>query len=351
MDMEFFRGKKILITGHTGFKGSWLSKILLMYGADVLGYSLTPTVEPSMYKLLNLETQLKCITDDVKDFKKLKNTIMDFKPEIIFHLAAQAINYVSNEQPLNTYETNVLGTVNLMEAIRGCDSIKSVINVSTDTVYLKKETKENYAEHDEIKGNNPYSNSKCCAENIVENYKQCYFKCKDYPRISTTRSVNIIGGGDFNNSRIIPECISSWINNQNIEVRNPKNVRPFLHVLEVLYGYLLLAKLQYEDVSFEGTYNFAPDEDGYIDIGQIVSIFCEKVNNKIRWIDTSCEKRENNLIYKIDNRKAKEKLHWDTNWSVEERIEKIVEWNESLLKKENINAITEKQIFDFFGNV
>lgn len=343
--MDFFKNKRILITGHTGFKGSWLSKILSFYQADVLGYSLKSNTEPSLYEILKLDNQVKSIIGDIRDFDNLKKVILDFKPEIIFHLAGEAIVQNANENPLYAYESNTRGTVNLLEAIRYCDSVKSVIIVSTDSVYEKQENKYIYYEEDKIKGENTYSNSKCGAELIVENYKNIYFKNLEYPRISITRSVNVIGGGDFNYSRIIPTCIKSWINKEKIELREPKNIKSFLHVLEVLYGYLLLAKQQYLNKDKEGIYNFSPDDKDYCFIEEVVSL----TFNKLNMGDELKEIIDKENIKKTCNNKAKEKLNWEPVLTFDERLDKVIEWYKALIRDEDIIELTQKQIEEFFN--
>lgn len=348
--MEFYKNKRILITGHTGFKGAWLCKILLYFGANILGYSLECQTEPSLFKLLNLENKMKSVIGDIRDFNKLSQTIIEFKPEIIIHLASQALVNEANVNPRYTYDTNIIGIVNLLESIKQCDSVKSVINVSTDTVYLIENKKEYYKETDTIGGNNNYSNSKSCAESIISNYKRTYFYNKEYPRISNTRSVNIIGGGDFNKSRIVPECVSAWLENRNIEIKSPNNIRPFLHVLESLYGYLLIAKKQYEDKKYEGDYNFGPSNDGYISIGDLVNKFCKKINNSIGWINKSNENSKF-VLMKTDSMKSREVLGWTSPFSLDERLQLVIDWNKAFMNKENINNITEKQIKEFFNKL
>lgn len=342
--MDFFKGKRILVTGHTGFKGSWLSKILSLCGADVLGYSLKPNTEDCLFELLKLDNKVKSVIGDIRDFDSLKSAVVDFKPEIIFHLAGEAIVQRANNNPLYAYETNILGTVNLLESIKCCDSVKSVVIVSTDTVYEKLENKHFYDEVDKTKGQNSYSNSKCCAELIVENYENMYFNNSEYPRISITRSVNVIGGGDFNYSRIIPACIKSCMNQEQIHLREPNNIKSFLHVLEVLQGYLLLAKSQYFDKTIEGFYNFSPNDKEYFTIEEVAFLIYDKlqVSNDFK---SQIEKVN---VCKISNKKAKEKLNWKSTFSFDERIEKTVEWYKTFVNGDDVVLLTEKHIKDFF---
>ena len=339
---EFYRNKKVLITGHTGFKGAWLSKILINFGADVLGYALESKTNPSLFDFLNIENEMKSVIGDIKDYNKLNTVINDFKPDIVFHLASIAQVGEANNNPKNTYETNSIGLLNLLEAVRNCDSVKSFVNISTDAVYLNNT--DIYLEENVIGGNNTYGNSKSCAELIVYNYKKLYLNNLS---ISNTRCVNIIGGGDFNKGRILPDCINSLLNKKNIEIKSPNNIRPFLHVLEALYGYLLLAKKQYNDISFEGDYNFSPLDSDYVAIKDIASIFCEKTNNVIKWIDVS----DSNILHKkiiTDSNKARDLLGWKSVYNIEERIELIVNWTNAYLNNEDI---TNKQIDDFFLKV
>ena len=340
--IEFYKNKKVLITGHTGYKGSWLSKILINMGCDVLGYALESKMEPSLFHFLNLENEMKSVIGNMNDFEKLNKVVNDFKPDIVFHLAAVAQVGDANNNPKEAYDTNTIGILNLLEAIRNCDSVKSFVNVSTDAVYLNDSN--HYKEDDFIGGNNSYGNSKSCAELIVSNYKKLYL---NHVSISNTRCVNIIGGGDFNKGRIISDCVNSFINNKDIEIKSPNNIRPFLHVLEALYGYLLLAEKQYNDSSYEGTYNFSPLDDDYVMIKDIVDIYCNKVNNKIKWVDIS---NNNQLFSKkiTDSTKAREILGWKSIYSIEERIQLIVDWTDAYLNNEDI---TNQQIEEFFTKI
>ena len=339
---EFYKNKKILITGHTGYKGSWLSKILVNMGADVLGYALESKMEPSLFNFLNLENEMKSVIGNMNDFEKLNQVVNDFQPDIVFHLAAVAQVGDANNNPKEAYNTNTIGILNLLESIRNCDSVKSFVNVSTDAVYLN--TSNYYKEDDIIGGNNSYGNSKSCAELIVSNYKKMYL---NHVSMSNTRCVNIIGGGDFNKGRIMSDCVNSFINNQDIKIKSPNNIRPFLHILEALYGYLLLAQKQYNDSFFEGTYNFSPLDEDYVMIKDIVNIYCDKVGNKIKWVDISNSdiKYQKNVI---DSTKARNILVWKSIYNIEERIELITEWTNAYLNNEDITNI---QIKDFFDKI
>ncbi len=350
MDLKFFKGKRVFITGHTGFKGSWLSKILILSGADVCGYALEPNTDLSMFNLLNLDAQMKSVIGDIRDLDKLKSVIESFKPEIVIHLAAQPIVRESYKNPVYTYETNVMGTVNILEAIRNVKSVKSFLNVTTDKVYLNKEWNYGYRECDELCGYDPYSNSKSCSELVTYSYKNSFFNDVDFPRISTARSGNVIGGGDFAVDRIIPDSIRSLNKNEDIIVRNPYSTRPFQHVLECLYGYLLLVEKQYEDRKYSGNYNFGPNDDG-VTIGKLVTIFCNKANNKIKWINKSDNGPHEAKFLKLDCSNAKNILKWKPTWSIDVAISKVIEWNDVYVNGGDLNKITEKQINEFFYSI
>ena len=280
--MKFYKGKKVLVTGHTGFKGAWLSKILLEAGAEVTGYSLEPNTEPSLFKILNLENKLNSIIGDIANLEKLKRIFEEYKPEIVFHLAAQPIVLDSYKEPVYTYMTNVMGTVNLLECVRESNTVKSVINVTTDKVYENMEWEWGYRENERLNGYDPYSNSKSCSELVTHSYKVSFFDDKKVA-VSTVRAGNVIGGGDFANFRIIPDCVRAMENNKVIEIRNPNSTRPYQHVLEPLFAYLLIAKKQYEDYTYASSYNIGPSEEDCVTTEELVKIFCDKWGNGARW--------------------------------------------------------------------
>ncbi len=275
MNLSFYKGKKIFITGHTGFKGTWLSRILILAGADVTGYSLEPSTIPSLFEQTKTASQMNSIIGDIRDGAKLKATLVEAKPDIVFHLAAQPIVRTSYKDPVGTYETNVMGTVNILEAVRACSSVKSFVNVTTDKVYINKEWVWGYRENEELCGFDPYSNSKSCSELVTYSYRNSFFDDEKSPAISTARSGNVIGGGDYATDRIIPDCIRAVESGKEIILRNPNSTRPYQHVLECLRGYLTLAKAQYEDKSFVGSYNFGPDDESCVTTGERATLFCE----------------------------------------------------------------------------
>ena len=348
---NFYKGKKIFITGHTGFKGSWLTKALLEMGAQITGYS-NSIEETSLYNMTGMETKINSVLGDIRDLNNLKLEIKKFEPEIVIHMAAQALVRASYEDPVYTYETNVMGTVNLFEAIKNVTSIKSVLNVTTDKVYENKEWAIGYSENDIICGRDPYSNSKSCSELITFSYKKSYFNFEGSPAISTARSGNVIGGGDFSNNRIIPDCVKYASEAKNIVVRNPKSIRPYQHVLDCIYGYLLLMKEQYEDKSLEGCYNFGPEDDNIISTGELVDLFCNCWGNDQKSTSMLSEGPHEANFLKLNSLKSKTVLGWNPKWNIESAILKTVEWSKAyFLDKdtEKANKIMVNQIIEYFG--
>ena len=249
MNKDFWNGKQVFITGHTGFKGAWLSFVLNYFGAKVTGYSLKPPTTPSLFSLINLEKNIHSVIGDIRDFEKLKKVFDECQPEVVFHLAAQPIVLEGYKNPAETYETNVMGTVNILECVRKNSCVKSFLNVTTDKVYHNNEWAWGYRENDKLDGVDPYSNSKSCSELVTQTYRRSFFQ-NEQIAISTARAGNVIGGGDFADFRIIPDCIRAALENKIIEVRNPNSIRPYQHVLEPLIAYMIIAEKQYSDKKF-----------------------------------------------------------------------------------------------------
>lgn len=349
LDINFYKGKKVLITGHTGFKGTWLSKILINAGAIVYGYSLTAPTNPNLFNLSKIESNMTSVIGDVRDFNHLKKCFDEFKPEIVMHLAAQPIVRDSYKDPKYTYEVNVLGTVNVLECVRLTDSVKSFLNVTTDKVYLNDEVPNHpFKEEEPIDGYDPYSNSKSCSELVTHSYKKSFFT-DDRCAISTARAGNVIGGGDFANDRIIPDCIRAIEKNENIIVRNPYSTRPYQHVLEPLYVYLEICEKQYKDKKYEGYYNVGPDDCDCVTTGKLVTKFCNYWGN-ITWINKSDNGPHEAAFLKLDNNKIKNVFGWKPKWHIDETIKKIVEWTKVYLNKEDISKEMDKEILEFFNN-
>ena len=317
-DLSFYRNKKVLITGHTGFKGTWLSRILVNAGAIVTGYSLKAPTEPSLFSHAGLNTLMNSVIGDVRDFEHLRKTFKTAKPEIVLHLAAQPIVRDSYKNPRYTYETNVMGTVNILECVRLFPGVKSVLNVTTDKVYHNNEWCWGYREDEPLDGFDPYSNSKSCSELVTHSYRNSFFS-DNRVAISTARAGNVIGGGDFANDRIIPDCIRAAMEGKVIGVRNPYSTRPYQHVLEPLMLYLMIAAKQYEDGKFAGYYNVGPDDCDCITTGQLVELFCKYWGDDVFWENQA----EDNALHeanflKLDCSKIKNVFGWRPRWHIDE---------------------------------
>ena len=347
-NLDFYCGKTVLVTGHTGFKGSWLCKILINAGAKVIGYSLNPPTEPNLFVLSGISKNMVSIIGDIRDFEKLISVFKEYKPEIVFHLAAQPIVRDSYREPKYTYETNVLGTVNVLECIRLTDSVKSFLNVTTDKVYLNDDVPDHpFSEDEPLDGYDPYSNSKSCSELVTHSYKKSFFsdgRCA----ISTARAGNVIGGGDFANDRIIPDCIRAIIKGQDIIVRNPYSTRPYQHVLEPLFVYLEIAEKQYIDIKYQGYYNVGPDDCDCVNTGELATLFCKAWGNGLTWINKCDEGPHEAAFLKLDNSKIKKVFGWNPHWHISQTINKIAEWTRVYLNDvNNIPQEMDKEIKEF----
>lgn len=341
---EFWKDKRVFITGHTGFKGAWICQWLLNMGANVTGYALEPS-EPSLYKMISLDRGMHSVIGDIRDLLALKTILLETQPEIIIHMAAQPIVRESYKNPVYTYETNVMGTVNLLESVRSCNSVKSIVNVTTDKVYENKEWFWGYRENENLCGYDPYSNSKSCSELVTYSYKNSFFHGENAAAISTARSGNVIGGGDFAVDRIIPDCIRAAQRSEMISVRNPYSIRPYQHVLDCLSGYLLLAEKQYENkAKYEGNYNFGPDDRDCITTGELADLFCDAWGNDQKW-ETQHEGsyHEANFL-KLDCAKSKSVLGWAPKWGIKEAVEKTVECSKLYRYGESVLACVNSQI-------
>ncbi len=344
---KFYAGKRVLVTGHTGFKGTWLCRILMLAGAEVTGYSLNPPTEPSVYGLLDMETSgIKSVIGDVRDLAKLRRVFEETQPEIVLHLAAQPIVRDSYREPVYTYETNVMGTVNLLECVRLTPSVKSVLNVTTDKVYENREWEYGYRECDPLDGYDPYSNSKSCSELVTHSYKKSFFQERDCA-VSTARAGNVIGGGDFANDRIIPDCVRAMEAGKQIGVRNPYSTRPFQHVLEPLFVYLQIAQRQYENPDFQGYYNVGPDDCDCVTTGQLVTMFCELWGDGAAWENQAENGPHEANFLKLDCSKIKHVFGWQPRWHIREALDKTVEWSKAYLKGQELRAVTDRQIREY----
>ena len=348
--LEFFKNKRVLVTGHTGFKGAYLCRILTMAGAEVTGYALDPPTEPSLFDLASLREDMNSVTGDIRDFHRLLKTVRETRPEVVFHLAAQPIVRYSYEEPRLTFETNIMGTVNLLEAVRQTDSVRSFVNVTTDKVYLNNDSGRPFREDDPLNGFDPYSNSKSCSDLVTQSYRNSFFsdgRCA----VSTARAGNVIGGCDFAKDRLIPDCVRAAAEGKTIGIRNPSSVRPFQHVFEPLSVYLALAVRQTEDPSLIGAYNVGPDKEDCLSAGEMADIFCREWN-RVRGTRISWESgmkggpREAALLV-LDNTKVREKLGWRSLWNVRKALEKTVEMEAVRIDGGSVRKVLDKQIEEF----
>ena len=346
MSIDFYKGKRVLITGHTGFKGAWLCQMLINAGAEVTGYALNPPTKPSLFEIANISGKMNSVIGDIRDLSKLKETFIKTQPEIVFHLAAQPIVRESYKNPVYTYETNVMGTVNICECVRTSDSVKSFLNVTTDKVYLNKEWEWGYRENEELDGYDPYSNSKSCSELVTHSYINSFFKNMNIA-VSTARAGNVIGGGDFASDRIIPDCIRAAIKHEDIVVRNPFSTRPYQHVLEPIYAYLMIAQKQYEDIKYAGYYNVGPDDRDCFQTGALVDLFVKHWGEGMKWIDKYDGGPHEANFLKLDCSKLKKTFGWQPHWDLNIAIEKVVEWSKCWLTNGDIEKCMNKQIEEF----
>lgn len=346
-DLSFYKGKKVLVTGHTGFKGAWMCEVLLSAGANVTGYALEAPTKPSLYELCGLKERMNSVIGDVRNLELLKKVFEEVQPEIVIHMAAQPIVRESYKSPVYTYETNVMGTVNVLECVRLSTSVRSFLNVTTDKVYKNREWEWGYRENEELNGYDPYSNSKSCSELVTDSYKNAFFS-DGRVAISTARAGNVIGGGDFAVDRIVPDCVRAASEGRLIIVRNPHSTRPYQHVLEPIFAYLMIAKAQYENADMAGCYNVGPDENDCWTTGSLVDLFCEKWNTvmdtNVSWKNEYDGGPHEANFLKLDCSKLKKAFGWKPRWSVIEAMEKIVEWNKSYLQGEKVAVCMREQI-------
>ncbi len=345
IDLNFYKGKNVFVTGHTGFKGSWLCKILVDAGANVTGYSLEPSEEHKLFELSNIQNKIIHEIGDIRDLKSLKKVFDRSNPEIVFHLAAQPIVRTSYKEPVLTYETNVMGTVNILECVRNSATVKSFLNITTDKVYKNNECKVGYKEDDFLDGYDPYSNSKSCSELITHCYKNSFFTDENKNvAISTARAGNVIGGGDFAKNRIIPDCVRAAVEQKNIIIRNQYSIRPYQHVLESLFAYLLIAQKQCEDKKYSGYYNVGPNDKSCITTGELADIFCKYWGEGIEWKGVCKNGPHEANILKLNCSKIKKTFGWKPTWNIEKAIEKTVEF----VKADNKEECMENQIKEFY---
>lgn len=351
MELSFYKGKRVLVTGHTGFKGAWMCRVLVDAGAILTGYSLEAPTQPNLFTLAGVEDNMTSIIGDVRDLAHLMEVFDQAQPELVLHLAAQPIVRTSYEQPVYTYETNVMGTVNILECVRTHPCVKSFLNVTTDKVYENKEWAWGYRENEPLDGYDPYSNSKSCSELVTHSYKSSFFQ-DGRTAISTARAGNVIGGGDFARDRIIPDCVRAAADKQPIIVRNPYSTRPYQHVLEPVMAYLMIAQKQYEDPSFAGWYNVGPDDCDCVTTGELTTLFCQAWGDGMTWENRSEANapHEANFL-KLDCSKIKTTFGWKPRWHMQEAIQKTVEWSKVWMDGGDVPAVMRKQVREYTEQV
>lgn len=347
---RFYKNKRILITGHTGFKGSWLCKVLEQLGAIVIGYSLEPPTNPNLFEISTVNNKVKTVFGDIRDFEKLKRVFEEEQPEIVIHLAAQPLVRTSYAQPRYTYETNVMGTVNICECVRLSKTVKSFLNVTTDKVYKNNEWQWGYRENEPLDGFDPYSNSKSCSDIITHSYSNAFFSSQ-HIGVSTARAGNVIGGGDFAENRIIPDCIRAMKDKKEIIVRNPYSVRPYQHVLEPLFAYLLIAQKQFESYYNGGVYNVGPNEGDCVTTEKLVDLFCEMWGEKATWVNKELGGPHEANLLKLDCSKIKHNLGWRPLWNIEKTIEKTVEWSKIYFEQGDVDKCMNLQIEEYLNQL
>jgi CDP-glucose 4,6-dehydratase len=349
--LDFYKNKTVFITGHTGFKGSWLCEVLLEAGANVVGYSLEPPTNPSLFQICGLDHRMTSVIGDIRDFDHLLASIQKYQPEIIIHLAAQPIVLTGYEEPQYTYSVNVMGTVNVLEAIRKTNCVKSFVNVTTDKVYENNDAQNHpFREDEKLDGFDPYSNSKSCSELVTHCYKKSFFAKASDCAISTARAGNVIGGGDFSPNRIIPDCVRAIQAGETIEVRNRNSTRPYQFVLEPLFVYLLIAQKQYEDKKYSGYYNVGPDKVDAVTTGNLVDLFCRKWGANAKWEDHTIPNAPHEAGYlALDNSLLKKTFGWQPVYHIDEALNDIVEWTKAYLNQNgnDVRKVMDEQIKAF----
>ena len=346
---EFWNNKKVFITGHTGFKGSWLSLWLQEMGAVVRGYALAPPTYPNLFNVANIATGMDSVIGDIRDYDFLYSSIAEFEPEIVIHMAAQPLVRLSYEMPVETYDINVMGTVKLLDCIRKIGGIKAIVNVTSDKCYENKEWPWGYRENESKGGYDPYSNSKGCVELITDAFRKSYFNPDEYKNhqcaLASVRAGNVIGGGDWALDRLIPDMLHAFENGKPVEIRNPHAIRPWQHVLEPLSGYLITAQKLYENgVEFSEGWNFGPVDDDTKSVQKVVEILVSLWGKNASWgLAEGLHPHEAHYL-KLDCSKAKMRMQWQPRWSLEKTLEKVVSWHKAWLAEENMRKYTLNEI-------
>lgn len=350
VDPSFWKGRRVFLTGHTGFKGSWLCLWLHEMGAEVTGYSLEPPTKPSLFESAGVGDLSRSVTADVRDGAKLKEAMVAARPEVVLHMAAQPLVRESYKIPVETYDVNVMGTVHFLEAVRACPEVRAVVNVTTDKCYENREWVWGYRETEPMGGHDPYSNSKGCSELVTSSYRRSYFGDGGHAAaVASARAGNVIGGGDWAGDRLVPDFVRALLAGKKMVVRNPGAIRPWQHVLEPLSGYLMLAeRLYWEGRAFAEGWNFGPEEADARPVRWIVETLCRMWGSGATFeTDPGPHPHEANLL-KLDISKAKARLEWRPVWSLEKALEKIVEWTRAYRDGGDLRAVCLRQIREYW---
>ena len=347
--LDFYYGKRVFITGHTGFKGTWLCRMLLAVGAQVTGFAL-PAEGPNLWSVAGLEKEMHSVLDDIRDMDALWSAFQAAQPEIVFHLAAQPIVRESYRDPVGTYETNVMGTVHILECVRQSSTVRSVVNVTTDKVYQNCQWPWSYRETDTLNGFDPYANSKSCSELITGSYCRSFLEEMGVA-VSTARAGNVIGGGDFAKARIVPDCVRAVQEGRTIQLRNPYSIRPYQHVLEPLSAYLLIAQQQYEDASLAGSYNVGPEIGDCLTTGNLADLFCQAWGDDVRWEYVGePDAPHEDAVLRLDCSKIRDALGWRPRWNAQRAVEATVAWTKAWLAGEDMPNFMGQQIKAFLNS-
>ena len=351
-EARFWHGRRVLVTGHTGFKGGWLSLWLQRLGADVAGYSLAPPTSPSLFEEARVGERMASSIGDVRDLSALCAALAECRPEIVFHLAAQSLVRYSYAEPIETYSTNVMGTAHLLEAVRRTGGVRVVVNITSDKCYENREWAWGYRESDPMGGYDPYSSSKGCAELVTAAYRSSYFNPLEYEKhgvaLASVRAGNVIGGGDWARDRLIPDVMAAFLGQRPVQIRNPRAIRPWQHVLEPLHGYMRLAeRLWSHGPEYAEAWNFGPDDSDAKSVEWIVSHLAQSWGDGARWqLDQSAHPHEARYL-KLDCSKAKERLAWRPAWSLERALDHVVNWYRAFAARGDMRAVCERQIADY----
>ena len=345
---DFWKGKRVFLTGHTGFKGSWLAVWLSELGAHVKGFALEPNTKPALFEEARVADLIESELGDIRDYEVLKTAMQSFNPDILIHMAAQPLVRLSYEEPLETYATNVMGTANVLQAARSCSNLKAVVSVTTDKCYENREWPWGYRENEAMGGHDPYSSSKGCAELVTAAFRRSYFYLPGTANVASARAGNVIGGGDWAEDRLIPDILRAFEKGKPVVIRNPLSTRPWQHVLEPLSGYLVLAQALYEaEEDFAEGWNFGPRDEDCQAVGQILDQMVNRWEGKASWeLDTQANPHEAGFL-KLDCSKAKARLKWQPQWTLAETLEKIVHWHQAWFDGADVQKLCKNEIANY----